>query len=90
MRNGESGHYDSDGDPDSWWGRYENDKWEGVWWYFTSSGASSFETYEAGVRNGESGSYDSDGEKRGCWRTYTNGQPGPGTYYHSDGSTGEC
>jgi len=88
--NGEAGSYDSDGDPSGHWGTYEEGEKEGVWWIFYSSGGSSFRTYEAGVLNGEAGSYDSDGEKSGCWRTYTNGQPGEGTVYYSDGTTGTC
>ena len=89
MLNGESGSYNSDGEPRFGWGTYEGGKKQGVWWTFYSSG-SDFHTYEAGVLNGESGSYNSDGEKRGCWRTYTNGQPGEGTHYNSDGTTDTC
>ena len=90
MLNGESGEYNADGEPYGLWGRYEDGEREGVWWTFYSGGGSSFDTYEAGVLNGESGEYNADGEKRGCWRTYTNGEPGEGTFYYSDGTTGTC
>ena len=88
--NGESGSYNVDGEPSGWWGRYEDGSQEGVWWRFYSTGGSAFYTYRAGVLNGESGSYNADGEPSGCWTTYTNGQPGEGTFYHSDGTTSTC
>ena len=88
--NGESGGYNSDGEPRGAWGSYEDGDRQGVWWFFYSNGSSDFSTYEAGVLNGESGGYNSDGEKVGCWRSYTNGEPGPGTFYYSNGSTGTC
>jgi len=78
---GPTGDYGKDGQPDGFFGNYENGKREGVWVHAVPF-VTSFNTYRAGVLHGPTGDYGKDGQRDGFFGSYSNGRrTGTWTYY---------